>query len=556
MGRRGPNATPIATTLPPLGQSDLFGNAVIAPHLREHNALPSKTRKKANPLWLRVCDFIEQLPVTKGLLVGEKMRVWPWQRENIIKPIYKTGGGRAPKRVVREAFISIPRKNGKTGLAAGLVLAHLCGPLAEPRGEIYSLGADRDQASITYREVNAIRELVPELAARLLPREYEKEVLDTVTGTIYKALSADAPSKLGKSTSFFIYDEFAQAPNQKLWDAISTSTGARREPLGLVISTQARDDSHPMSQMLDHALAATRGEIDDPYTYGYLEAAPEEADPWSEDTWAECNPGLGNIRSLEDLKFHANKAKHIPSLEASFRNYYLNQRVAAASGFLSPSLWKACYVEREGLREELKGETCFIGLDLAQVRDLCSMAAYFPTTGHLITDTWIPTATLNTSGAAPYQSWVAEGYLHWTQGRAINKRAILAKLAQWTNDYHVHTFAYDRWGIDEIERLIYEENINVPNPTAFGQNFPSMSPAIDELEALILEEQLRVEYNPLLTWCFSNIAVDTDPAEMRRFTKKKASGRIDPMVAMVMAVGQAAKTPLTTRSFASSIVTV
>ena len=184
----------------------------------------------------------------------------------------------------------------------------------------------------------------------------------------------------------------------------------------------------------------------------------------------------------------------------------------------------------------------------------CSMAAYFPNTGHLITDTWVPTGTLHTSTAAPYESWVNEGYLHWTKGRAINKRAILHKLAEWTNDYHIHTFAYDRWGIDEIERLIYEENINVPNPTAFGQNFPSMSPAIDELEGLIVEEQLQIEYNPLLTWCFGNLAVDTDPAEMRRFTKRKASGRIDPIVAAVMAVGQAAKTPLTSRSFVSSIV--
>ena len=185
----------------------------------------------------RVIKFIEILPITSGVHAGRKFKLRPWQKE-IIKAIYRTVKG---KRIVRQAVITIPRKNGKTALASALALAHLFGPEAEERGQIFSAASDRAQASILFNEMVAIIVRIPEFNERCHIKNFHKEITDLENGSVYTALSSDARKAHGLSPSFFVFDELAQSKSRELFDNLQTGTGARAEPLGIVISTQSPD---------------------------------------------------------------------------------------------------------------------------------------------------------------------------------------------------------------------------------------------------------------------------------------------------------------------------
>ncbi len=196
----------------------------------------------------KVVAFCEVLPITSGKLAGQRLKLRPWQRE-IIEGIYKEVDG---KRIVRTALLTMPRKMGKSALAAALALAHLVGPESEQRGQVYSAAADREQASIIFRELEAIILSVPEFDERCNIRFFYKEIVDSVTGSIYRAMSADARKAHGLSPSFMVYDELAQARDRELYDNLTTGTGAREEPLMVVISTQSPNPHHIMSELVDY----------------------------------------------------------------------------------------------------------------------------------------------------------------------------------------------------------------------------------------------------------------------------------------------------------------
>src|SRR5262249_48020551 len=159
-----------------------------------------------------------------------------------IRDIYEPH--RRSRRVVRRAILSVARKNGKTALIATIALAHLVGPEAIPNGEIYSAANDRDQAAIVFKFAKQIVELEPELRGELEVIPATKPMLARRTGSIYRAVSAEAGTKHGYLPSVVIYDELAQAKNRDLYDVLDTSFGARDEPLFVVISTQSHDPEH------------------------------------------------------------------------------------------------------------------------------------------------------------------------------------------------------------------------------------------------------------------------------------------------------------------------
>ena len=484
----------------------------------------------------RVVAFLEFLPVTSGALAGHPFKVRPWQRQ-FLETVYAMDGERRP---VRTAVLSMPRKNGKTGLAAGLALCHLAGPEAEARGQVYSAANDRAQAALIYNEMAAIIEKVPFLDDRISLRRHAKEMEDLGgTGSVYAALSADVPGKHGLSPSFVVYDELGQATKRDLFDALDTAMGARADPLMLVISTQAPDDLAPMSELIDYGLRVTAGEIDDPSFHLTHYAAPEDADPWSPETWALSNPALGDFRSLDDVARQASQAQRIPSKEAAFRNLILNQRVAAETRFLPLSEWKACGAP---VTPDLDGKSCWLALDMAATRDLTALVAVFPhDDGSIDAVSWfyLPGDGLADRGErdrVPYTVWRDQGALTATPGAATDPRFIAATVAQLCSRFKVQALAYDRWRIETFKMALADEGVTDLDMVEHGQGYRDMAPAVDVLERVVAERKLRHGNNPILTWCVSNAVVTTDPAGNRKLDKSRATGRIDGAVALAMAL--------------------
>src|SRR6516162_2218374 len=480
----------------------------------------------------RVVAFLQFLPITKGILAGTKMKLLPGQRD-FLQAIYDrlSPDGRRKTRI---AIKSEPRGNGKTGLVAGLMLAHLLGPECEPRGECYSAAYNKLQAALIFAEMKAIIEAVPEFEARCNIQRYGKviEVLEgDGAGSVYESLSADDKRAHGLSPSFWAFDEYAQAPNSDLLDTLRTSMGKRSESLGIVISTQAANDMHPLSQLIDDAALGQ-----DPSVYLQLAAAPIDADIFDEQTWFGCNEALGKFLDLAEFRAQAEQAKRLPSLRAKFQNLRLNMRVDARVEFISDADWMTCAAPLD--MPSLRGKPCYAGLDLSQTTDMSALVLYWPHDGSVLPFLWLPEEGLldrDRKEGGHYRAWRDAGLLETTPGKAINFRFLIRRLADIQARFGLRAVAYDRHFIKTFEMQCAEEGVRLPLKE-FGQGYVSFSPAVQTFEAAVLDRRLHHGGHPILRWQMSNVAIEMDAAGNRKPNKKRALAHIDGVVAAMMAV--------------------
>jgi len=473
-----------------------------------------------------------------------------WQRQ-FIRDVYEPIDD-DHRRVVRRAVLSIARKNGKTALIAALVLAHLVGPEAIQNGDIYSAANDREQAAQVFKFaaqlVRADAELDASRGGLLKVVDSTKTIACYPNGSVYRAISAEAGTKHGLHPSLVIYDELAQAKNRDLYEALDTAMGARAEPLFVTISTQSCDPEHILSALIDDGL-----HVEDPSTVTHLYAVPDETeDIFDEAVWYQANPALGDFRSLEDMRTMADRARRMPSLESSFRNLYLNQRVDQESPLIPKSEWKACQHDSVELE---RGERVYIGLDLSGKRDLTAMAVISAERGdeRALCWFWKPGETLaeaERSSAAPYRTWARQGWIDATSTRTVEYALVAQTLGEIAQTYDVQGVAFDRFRIDDLMKELDAEGIPAQrerrgtkaDPGAlrmvdWGQGYRDMAPAVEALEASVLERRLAHNGNPVLTMCMANATVSMDPAGNRKLVKTSERLRIDGAVALAMAVG-------------------
>src|SRR5262245_54835698 len=463
-----------------------------------------------------VIAFLQTLPITKGVLVGKKMKLLPGQRR-FVEAIY----GRLDddgRRQIRIAIKSEPRGNGKTGLLAGLALCHLLGPQSEQRGEIYSASYTKLQSALLFAEMKATIEAVPSFAERCNVQRYGK-VIEVMSGdgagSIFESLSADDKRAHGLSPTLWVFDEFAQATNTELLDNLKTAMGKRRESLGVIISTQAANDQHPLSQLIDDAAVG-----DDVSVYVQVASAPTDADIFDEATWFACNEALGKFLDLKEFRSQAEQAKRLPSFRARFKNLRLNQRVDATVQFISDPEWQRCAATLD--LAALRGQPCYAGLDLSQTTDMTSLCLYWPHTGAVLPFFWLPAEGLvdrDRKEGGHYRTWRDAGLLETTPGKAINFKAIILRLAEISAEYELRAVAYDRAFIKTFAALCDEEGVKLPLQE-FGQGYVSMSPAVQLLEAAVLDQKIHHGAHPILRWQISNTAIEIDPAGNRKPTKK------------------------------------
>jgi phage terminase large subunit-like protein len=484
--------------------------------------------------------FIESLPVSSGPLAGTLFKLRPWQK-HFIRAVYATD--KSDRRIVRTAVLSLGRCNGKTTLAAMLGLCHLAGPEAESRGEVYSAANDRFQAARIFNEMAAIIERVPWLDDRVTVKRFTKE-LEDVGGTesTYAALSRESGTKMGMAPSVVIYDELGQTEGRDLLDALDTAMGKRAEPLMIVISTQASRDEAPLSTLIDYGLRIQRGEIADPSFHLTLYTVPEDADPWKRATWKLANPALGDFRSLADVKRLALQAQRMPAAEMSFKNLILNQRCEATSQFLTMSAWKACGGEVD--IATLQGRPCYAGLDLGATRDMSALVLVFAGDDgcfDALPFCWLPALEARADAdRMPYGVWAKQGQLLTFPGRSTDPQVIAMKIAELHGRYQIRALAFDRWRILDVRRELDAIGCNV-ELVAWGQGFRDMASAVDFLERLVEEGKLRHNNHPVLSMAAANATTERDAAGNRKISKRRSTGRVDPLVALAMALGVAAR---------------
>lgn len=442
---------------------------------------------------------------------------------------------------MRRAVFSMGRKNGKTLLAAALVLVHLVGPEAERNGEIYSAANDREQAAQVFKMARQMVEAEPEFVGLLKVVPSTKTIVCYGNGSFYRALSAEVGTKHGLNPTFVIFDELAQAKSRDLYDVLDTSMGARLEPLFLAISTQSNDPEHILSKLIDDGLSG-----EDPTTVCHLYAAPEDAALDDEEAWHAANPALGDFRSLDELATSVAKAIRLPAEEPKVRNLYLNQRVNPASVLISRRDWMAC----KGDAGLVEGERVYLALDLSAKVDLCALVAVSVEDGSRVGAWfWKPADYLEEHqrrDRVPYAEWARQGLIEATPGRSIHPRAVAMKIAELCEIFEVVALAYDRWGIENLLREFDAIGLEAHKDgqpgdglrlVPWGQGFKDMSPAVDAFETAVLHGELIHDGNPVLTWNVANAVAITDPAGGRKLDKSKARFRIDGAVSLATALG-------------------
>jgi phage terminase large subunit-like protein len=482
-----------------------------------------------------IIHWIENtLFVPEGRLVGQPMRLAGWQKDEL-KRIYDNPAG------TRRAILSFGRKNGKTALAAMLMLVHLCGPKAVPNSQLFSAAQSREQASIIFHLAAKMVRMSPVLLDQVVVKEASKILEFPQYASRYRALSAEVTTAYGLSPIFVIHDELGQVrgPRSELYDALETATGAQEAPLSIIISTQAPSDGDLLSILIDDALNGG-----DARTVCKVYTAPIEMDAFTEAAVRMANPAFGDFLNPQEVMAMANDARRMPAREAEFRNLVLNQRVEAVAPFISHDVWQRCSDEPEAIDDV----PVYGGLDLSEVRDLTALVLMGKVRNrwHVHPTFWLPEEGLpekSRNDRIPYDLWQRQGFLQTTPGRSISYEYVATHLRGIFDRYDIRKLAFDAWNMKHLIPWLNEAGFSEQEIkekfVEFGQGAKSMSPALRELEQIILDEGLCHGDNPVLSMCAACSVVEGKDAANRRLSKNKSSGRIDGMVALAMAVGVA-----------------
>ena len=483
--------------------------------------------------------FPRYLQLSKGEWSGKPFDLLDWQRNDVIQPLFGTLKGDGMRRV-RKAYIEVPKKNGKSPLAAGIGL-RLFFADNEPGAEVYCAACDKEQAAIVFDTAAEMIRRNPKLMARCKIVDSTKRIIHQ-NRSLFRVLSADVKTKHGFNPHAVIFDELHAQPNRDLWDVLTVGTGAaRRQPLVLAITTAGWDRTSICWEVHEQARKIKEGIIDDPSFLPVLYGASEEDDWKDEAVWKKCNPSLGSILKIDEFRAHCKLAQELPQEENNFRRFRLNQWTRQETRYIPMDKWRGKCAEHFD-PEILKGRNCCVGLDLASISDLAAFVAVFNIGGlvHVLAKFWVPAENIEVRSRkdrVPYDLWARQGYIKPTPGNVVDYDYIEADIEAFSKEYRIEELAYDRWGSAQIIPHLEMMGIKV---LLFGQGWKSFSNPTKGLLRHVLAGTLRHNDNPVLNWNADNVMVITDAKMNVQPDKQKSTEKIDGITSLIMALDRLA----------------
>lgn len=484
--------------------------------------------------------FIESLCHTKGTWAGKPFALIDWQ-EQIIRDLF---GVLKPNgyRQFNTAYIEIPKKQGKSELAAAVALLLLCGD-GEERAEVYGCAADRNQAKIVFDVAVDMVRFCPALSKRVKILESQKKITYLPTNSSYQVLSADVANKHGFNTHGVIFDELHTQPNRKLFDVMLQGSGdARMQPLYFLITTAGNDTNSICYEVHQKAIDIAEGRKVDPTFYSVIYGAAEDEDWTDPKVWKKANPSLGITVGIDKVKAACESAQQNPGEENAFRQLRLNQWVKQSVRWMPMDKWDACAFPVS--EDDLEGRICYGGLDLSSTTDITAFVLVFPPLDeedkyYVLPYFWIPEETLDLRvrrDHVPYDLWERQGVLMTTEGNVVHYGYIERFIENLGERFNIREIAFDRWGAVQMVQNLEGMGFTV---VPFGQGFKDMSPPTKELMKLVLEEKIAHGGHPVLRWMMDNIFIRTDPAGNIKADKEKSTEKIDGAIATIMGLDRA-----------------
>lgn len=488
----------------------------------------------------RTVDFIGCLKHTKGKWRGQPFELLPWQ-EKVIRDVFGTVKENG-YRQYNTAYVEIPKKNGKSELAAGVALYMTCGD-NEWGAEVYGCASDRQQASIVFDVAVDMVEQCPALKKRIKPVMSVKRLVYKPTNSFYQVLSAEAYTKHGLNVHAVIFDELHSQPNRELFDVMTKGSGdARTQPLFFLITTAGTDRHSVCYEQHQKAEDILQGRKIDPTFYPVIYGASDDADWSSEEVWRNANPSLGHTIDIEKVRNAYLSARDNPAEENIFRQLRLNQWVKQSTRWMQMDKWDACAFPVD--ERELLGRECYGGLDLSSSIDITAFVLVFPPRNDtekyiFLPYFWIPEENMIRRvrrDHVPYDVWAKQGFLQTTEGDVIHYAFIEKFIDDLGKKFHIKEIAFDRWGAVQMVQNLEGLGFTV---VPFGQGFKDMSPPSKRLMELVLEKNIAHGGHPVLRWMIDNIFVRTDPAGNIKPDKEKSTEKIDGAVAAIMGLDRA-----------------
>jgi len=455
-------------------------------------------------------------------------------------------------RRFRKAYFRVARKNGKTTWIAGIGLYLFVGD-GEAGAEVFTAATKLSQAKLIHVESEMMVRQSKDLSKHITIQR--NNLFIDGTSCKYVPLGADAKTEDGLNPHGALIDELHAHPSRELYDVIDSATGAREQPLMLMITTAGFGGLETICRVEDEYVKGILEEtIEDDKYFGVIyqldeaeklgdefEDAEEKSDDWQDEQhWIKANPNLGVSVNIEKLREAANKAKQDQSALDNFLTKHLDMWVKGARKWMPLKQWKKCAAKYtfDDLKE---AESVFAGLDLASVSDLCSLVivANMPDgkkriwgKHYLPEDKALSTENKN---AALYKRWADQGWLTLTEGNVTDYDYIERDIHNMMSCLPVQEVAFDKYNATQIVNNLQAEDVPM---VEFRQGFLSISPAMKQLEIDILTGKLQHPNDPVINWAMSNVVMVRDAAGNQKPDKEKSIGKIDPVVALIMATGR------------------
>lgn len=483
----------------------------------------------------RAVTFINNLSHTKGKWAGKRFDLLPWQ-EQIVRDLFgivKEDGNRQ----FLTAYIEIPKKNGKSELAAAIAL-YLLYADNEASAEVYGAACDRNQASIVFDVAKQMVQMSRPLEKRSKIMGATKRIVNYSNAGFYQVLSAETGTKHGLNVSGLVFDEIHAQPNRHLYDVLTKGSGdAREQPLFFIITTAGTDRNSICYELHTKALDILNGRKKDTSFYPVVYGLSDEDDWNDEANWRRANPSLGHTIGIDRVREAYQQALDNPAEENVFKQLRLNMWTSSSVA------WIPEHVYAKGndpiQYESLKGRSCYAGLDLSSTSDITALVLVFPPRFEeenyiVLPFFWLPEDTLELRCRRDhvlYDVWERQGYIKTTEGNVVHYGFIEKFIEDLSEIYYIKEIAYDRWNATQMVQNLEGMGLTM---VPFGQGYKDMSPPSKELYKLMMEGKIQHGGHPVLKWMGQNVVMRQDPAGNIKPDKEKSVEKIDGIVALIM----------------------
>lgn len=512
----------------------------------------------------RVIKAFGFLRHTQGRLAGKPLTPDPWQVAYILAPIFgwvKQDDYGDWVRIIRNFYLDIPRKNGKSTLAGGLAI-YLTAADGEPAAQVLAAATRKDQARFVFDPIKALCDKAPALRGHVKP--YQSKILHPASGSYFQVVASEGDALHGANVHGAVIDELHLHKTKDLVEAIETGTGSRSQPLVVKITTADEGKPNTIYAQNRHYVEQLAKKIfKDETRYGVVFAVDRDADPFSVVSLKKANPGYGISPTREFLKAEALAAKNDPAKLAAYKRLYLGIRTKQTTAYIDLKEWRGNAGPGPIPEVDLVGRPCYGGLDLGSVSDLTALCWLFPQPGgdgyDALWRIWTPEDNLEaldkrTAGSAS-KLWVPQGWLQTTPGNVTDYAFIKKQLLDDSELFDVQSVGFDRWNSSHLVTELMDEGINM---VRVGQGYMSMNPALREVSRLTKlgaagplkdrRPRLRNGGNPVMVWMVDNLAVTMDPAGNVKPDKANSNEKIDGVSALATAMFEAIEAPEPTES--------